>query len=350
MSDWKSAFEEWQEFLNQVEDARYEIDGLYATTWYRGQEEHAWPLLPTLLRSNVGNDARHDSEAETVRAAKTDLRDLLDEKTHLKKELTRLYAQGNAARAAATSDAYSQSTQAVAVAKRRVTAETQKAMKANQLAAGERELFAEFAYRAAAGARESSWRVLAQARHHGVPTRLLDWTESLHIALFFALRTYTASLEAEWRRRSEKVPHFFVPEGVTEPCVWILNPKGAGARSTGRPGIRDFEREGSYDYFDNLLQDETWPFEMPVPIYPPLRSPRIDAQRGSFTVHGYNFAPVEEQYSRGILRRISLSPPAAVFGVRYLRNFVALDDFAVFRDLDTLGSGIALYTSPWGSG
>jgi FRG domain len=49
------------------------------------------------------------------------------------------------------------------------------------------------------------WDYLFAMRHHGVPTRLLDWTESLGVALYFAVKSDTGT-------------------ATKRPCIWVLNP------------------------------------------------------------------------------------------------------------------------------
>jgi hypothetical protein len=49
----------------------------------------------------------------------------------------------------------------------------------------------------------SQWDILFSMRHHGLATRLLDWTTVLGVAVFFALREATKE---------------------STPCVWLLNP------------------------------------------------------------------------------------------------------------------------------
>jgi hypothetical protein len=105
-----------------------------------------------------------------------------------------------------------------------------------------------------------AWLVIA--RHHGLPTRLLDWSESPLIALWFAVadagRSGDKANGAVWRIR---------------PTKWI--------------------RQGA-DSLSELGSDT-------VGVSPFQLSPRVTAQRGAFTIESFpdgqgKYAPIAERH------------------------------------------------------
>jgi hypothetical protein len=117
------------------------------------------------------------------------------------------------------------------------------------------------------------------ARHVGLPTRLLDWTEGSLVALYFALQ--------------EK-----------EPIVWMLNPFALNKVAVGDdsdmleyniypltwydPKKYDPKAKANIgvENIKGAWESDTRGVEFPVAVDPTNVHPRIPAQRSRFTVHG----------------------------------------------------------------
>lgn len=149
---------------------------------------------------------------------------------------------------------------------------------------------------------ENNWDLLALAQHHGLPTRLLDWTYNALIALWFAVEKEAVEDES----------------GV----IWILNADVGDFRDT----------EEQEDPLDNKI---TKIFRSRVV------SKRISAQSGAFTVHKINSGDrgiVKFERHRTFKEKLTkLTIPADAFApIRKSLMLMGINHSSVFPDIDGL--------------
>jgi hypothetical protein len=127
------------------------------------------------------------------------------------------------------------------------------------------------------------WEWYYAMQPYGIPTRLLDWSESALAALYFALEEEAPSNPAVWVLHPlalnwySKWRFLVVPKMGNELDYWL--PDNCGRHTS----VHTFDAGGRFA--DN---------SRPLAIYPKRHNPRIVAQRGVFTVHGMDETPLNK--------------------------------------------------------
>jgi hypothetical protein len=170
------------------------------------------------------------------------------------------------------------------------------------------------------------WGMVFAMQHHGFPTRLLDWTESFAIALFFAHRE---------RTRKTRKPI----------AVWALDPQALNQFALNRHGLVTLDSDDEPSEVPvgpwhprNLQTDD---MVLPsIAVAPRFTNARISAQRGAFTMMGDDFRRLDKQFKGQLVKgeyliKLALGPET-FDEVEAFLSLVGLTQFAMFPDLDNL--------------
>jgi len=163
---------------------------------------------------------------------------------------------------------------------------------------------------------QDEWEWYFLMRHHNAPTRLLDWTDSALIALYFALRSP-------------------LPE-ATPPAVWVLNPAKLNEVVCNTDSIVLSNEPQAAGYLPQPGREELRP-ELPIAVDPIHVSRRLAVQRSRFTIHGCDRNGLITIAARhaGILFRIGIESNSASTILNDLRT-CGVSETTIFPDLEGL--------------
>lgn len=184
-----------------------------------------------------------------------------------------------------------------------------------------------------ASAPVNDWEVLVSAQHHGLPTRLLDWTYSPLVAAHFAtvdpaISTDRAVWLLDWKAVHR---HFKLPE------LALLIQDLEGMAAAGRP----FTPSSMFS-----MPEDAPPFA--CMLEPPSLDARIVAQSAAFTLCSdkrRSFDRFLEDEGLGEALTKIVIPPAEAGRIRDQLDLVSVDERRLFPDLDGVAAHLRRYYS-----
>jgi hypothetical protein len=165
------------------------------------------------------------------------------------------------------------------------------------------------------------WTFLMQ--HYGVPTRLLDWSESPLVSMYFAIE--------DWRSRPD-----------TDAALWCLWPTALNRHANivdkvEGQYIPSFEDEELQSYSTDSLRQNVRIELFPVATIATRNNARIQAQMGTFTIHHNKKIAIEAVGDRSHVAKYVIPHDAREQLARELK-LLGMTRFSLFPELASVGA------------
>lgn len=160
----------------------------------------------------------------------------------------------------------------------------------------------------------SDWETLFDMQHYGVPTRLLDWTETLGVAIAFAVLDHHDS--------------------HGDLAIYVLDPIKLNEKSR-LDEIKHIPND-HFEYKSIYWNHEPFGAMYPIAIDPPYENKRMLAQNGTFTIHGDKPDPIESLVPEAV-RQVVL-PESVLKGAHEFIEYADLNPHKIYPDLVGIAS------------